>query len=190
MFQAPLLLHPRLDAKPWGGARLASYGFALDAGPEPLGEALLSHGDSLVELSHGDLIKLSTLSFIDPGSFVGPMGPGVTGERDLFPLLVKFIDGMDDLSIQVHPDDLLARELGEPTGKTEAWHVLAAEPGAVLYLGIADGVDPAAFFAAAQSGDPATASMLRTVPAIPGMTVLLPAGAIHAIGRGVLLYEI
>lgn len=97
---------------------------------------------------------------------------------------------MDDLSVQVHPDDALARAQGEPTGKTEAWYVLVAEPGAMLYLGFADGVEPDAFFAAARSGEPDDASMLRRAPAGPGMAVVLPAGVMHAIGRGVLVYEI
>src|ERR687898_798381 len=59
-----------------------------------------------------------------------------TGGQPIFPLLVKLIDGQADLSIQVHPDDRAAAAAGLGTGKTEAYHILAAEPGSVIYLGI------------------------------------------------------
>ena len=182
-----LRVRPRLDAKPWGGDRLAAFGFSLPGG-EPLGEALLSHGDALVEVG-GATMTLAEAVAANPDAYLGPDGARATAGGALLPVLAKVIDGRDDLSVQVHPDDALAREQGEATGKTEAWHVLDAEPGAVLYLGLADDVAPDDFFAAARRGEP-VATMLRTVPAVPGSTVVLPAGAVHALGRGVVLYEI
>lgn len=187
---APLRVIPRLDAKPWGGTRLADYGFRIETAGDPLGEALVTHGDSWIIEGNGQMSPLAKLAAAAPARMIGERGEAATGTSDRFPLLVKLIDGMDDLSVQVHPDDALARAQGEPTGKTEAWYVLAAEPGAMLYLGFADGVEPDAFFAAARSGDPGVAEMLRRVPAEPGMAVVLPAGVMHAIGRGVLVYEI
>ena len=72
----------------------------------------------------------------DPAAWIGARGLEATGGRPIFPLLVKLIDGQADLSIQVHPDDRAAAAAGLGTGKTEAYHVLAAEPGSVIYLGL------------------------------------------------------
>ncbi|MFM9105723.1 MAG: class I mannose-6-phosphate isomerase [Chloroflexota bacterium] len=190
MSDAPVLVHPRLDQKPWAGDRLAGLGFDRSPGPEPFGEALLTHGDAAAELESGERLPLSRLAAAQPGQFVGARGIDRTGTAGLFPYLVKFIDAAADLSIQLHPDDFIAREQGEITGKTEAWHVLHAEPGARLYLGLAEGVDAGAFLAAAEAGDPAAAGMLRSIPAEPGLTVVIPAGCVHALGSGVLIYEI
>jgi mannose-6-phosphate isomerase len=190
MSDAPVLIHPRLDQKPWAGDHLAGLGFERSEGPEGYGEALLTHGDATASLATGETASLAALAASQQDRFVGLRGAARAGTTGLFPYLAKFIDAADDLSIQVHPDDDLAREQGEPTGKTESWHVLAAEPGACLYLGLADGVDPEAFLAAAEAGDPATGSMLRAVPAVPGMTVVIPAGAVHALGKGVLIFEL
>jgi len=188
---APLLIRPRLDAKPWGGSRLARFGFGLAAGSEPLGEALLTHGDAtVVEPSAGEGRTLQRLVDAAPEVWVGALGAVVTGDRPCFPLLVKFIDAAADLSIQLHPDDRAARAIGEPLGKTEAWHVLAAEPGSWLYLGLRPGVAVEAFVAAVRAGGDGAAGLLRCIPAEPGTTVLLPAGTVHALGGGVLLYEI
>jgi mannose-6-phosphate isomerase len=190
MSDDPVLVSPRLDAKIWGGQRLASFGFDLPDSDEPLGEALLTHGDALAHLATGETLPLGDLAEREPGRFAGARGAEITGSPVLFPFLSKFIDAADDLSIQNHPDDEIAREQGEFTGKTEAWHVLAADPGAVLYLGLRDDADPEVFLAAAEAGDPAAAGMMRSMPAIPGQTFVLPAGAAHALGRGVVLYEI
>ena len=108
----------------------------------------------------------------------------------IFPLLVKLIDGQADLSIQVHPDDRAAAAAGLGTGKTEAYHILAAEPGSIIYLGLDPEVTPEEFAASCLRANGSAAGCLRQVPAAPGMTVLIPAGTPHALGAGVLLYEI
>jgi mannose-6-phosphate isomerase len=186
----PILLRPRLDAKPWGGDRLATFGHVLPDGAEPLGEALLTHGDAIVASGPDEGRRLGDLAAVNPTRWCGPRGLAVTGGAALFPLLVKLIDARADLSIQLHPNDRIARAAGEPTGKTETWHVLAAEPGCVLYAGLVPGADPERFAAAVRAGGGNAVAMLRTVPAAPGMTVFLPAGTVHALGAGVLLYEL
>lgn len=105
-----------------------------------------------------------------------------------FPVLVKIIDARENLSVQLHPDDEIARELNYPSGKTEAWHVLAAEPGASILIGLVPGTDPVAFFDAAERGEDVSSS-LRRIPAVAGQTVFVPPGTIHAIGAGVTLLE-
>lgn len=104
------------------------------------------------------------------------------------PLLVKVIDARENLSVQLHPSDAAARELGLPSGKTEAWHVLAAEPGAHFFLGLAPGVEPLEFLAAAERGEDVS-THLRRLPARPGQTVFVPPGTVHAIGAGIVLVE-
>jgi mannose-6-phosphate isomerase len=105
-------------------------------------------------------------------------------------LLIKLIDGQADLSIQVHPDDRAAAAAGLGTGKTEAYHILAADPGSVIYLGLEPGASPEAFALACRRADGSAARFLRRLTAVPGMTVLIPAGTPHALGAGIALYEI
>ncbi len=179
---------PRLDTKPWGGRNLHRLGLDLPPG-KPIGEALVSAGEAVVTEGYMQGHTLADIVRSDADSHLGIDGrAGAQGPVN-FPLLVKIIDATQNLSIQVHPDDEQARPLGKP-GKTEAWHVLAAEPGSLLYLGIRPGVTPDAFEAAAARLDGASAALMRTVPARPGMTVLIPAGTVHALGAGVMVYEV
>ena len=106
----------------------------------------------------------------------------------LFPLLIKLIDAQDDLSIQVHPNDQLARERHNSYGKTEMWYVLACEPGAALYVGFNKSVTREEYLQHVNDGT--LADILDRVPVKPGDTFFIPAGAIHAIGRGILIAEI
>jgi len=182
----PLPLRPRLDGKPWGGRLLAGYGLDYE-GDEPLGEAVATAPEAVV--GSGPLAgrTLGEVAEADPARWVGVRGLAVTGGRAVFPLLVKLIDAGQHLSIQVHPDDATAPS--GKLGKTEAWHVLATEPGGVLFLGLRPEVDAAEFGARCRSkGD--AAGCLRAVPAVPGTTVLVPAGTVHALGAGVLVYEV
>ncbi|MFO8010441.1 MAG: type I phosphomannose isomerase catalytic subunit [Dehalococcoidia bacterium] len=108
------------------------------------------------------------------------------------PVLVKFLDAREDLSVQVHPSDEIAAELGEnDTGKTEAWLVLQSEPGAVLYLGFKENVDKDEFERDLTAPDVNIAEKyLNAVPATPGDVIINPTGTPHAIGKGVFLLEI
>ena len=126
----------------------------------------------------------------DPAAWIGARGLAATGGRAIFPLLIKLIDGQADLSIQVHPDDRAAAAAGLGTGKTEAYHILAAEPGSVIYLGLEPKVTLEEFASSCLRANGSAAGCLRQIPAAPGMTVLIPAGTPHALGAGILLYEI
>jgi len=98
------------------------------------------------------------------------------------PVLVKFIDSQKDLSVQVHPDDTTAKKLGETEpGKNEAWLILKAEPRSVLYLGFRKKFGNAKLI---------TAEHLSKIEAAPGDVFNIPAGTVHAIGKGILLLEI
>lgn len=182
----PLLLTPHLDEKPWGGRGLARFGFDLPPAAS-IGEALLTGSEARV--AEGPLAgrTLGEIVAADPPGTIGERGLRVTRGLPLFPLLIKLIDARNDLSIQVHPGDDNAPP--GSLGKTEAWHVLEAEPGSWLYLGLQEGVDAAELETLARTGR-STAHLMRRVPAIPGTTVLLPHGTVHALGAGVLIYEI
>jgi len=108
---------------------------------------------------------------------------------DRFPLLLKFLDAQQTLSVQVHPNDEQAARLDPPDlGKTEAWVVLAAEPGSVIYAGLHEGVDRAALAQAIADGT-TNLCLHRFKPRV-GDCVLVPAGIVHAIGAGLLIAEI
>lgn len=179
---------PRLVEKPWGGRKLASFG--MDIPPDGvIGEALVTAGEAVVAAGDGALRTLGELVQSDRSGRLGVRGSAAVGGRTMFPLLVKLIDARENLSIQVHPDDAQAWALG-CIGKTEAWHVLAAQPGAQLFLGLRPGIDIEEFARAANALDGSSAALLRSVPAQVGTTVLIPAGTVHALGAGVVVYEI
>jgi mannose-6-phosphate isomerase len=184
---SPFRVDPRLDPKPWGSRGLARFGFPLPSGI-PIGEALITAGDARAYSGSGVATHLGALVAADPVGIVGRRGLSATANRPLFPLLVKLIDAAENLSIQVHPDDTAASTVGK-LGKTEAWHILAAAPNAVLYLGLRTDVSIADFAACCNRGGE-TAALLRQIPAVPGTTLLIPAGTVHALGAGVLVYEV
>jgi mannose-6-phosphate isomerase len=104
------------------------------------------------------------------------------------PLLVKFITTFDKLSVQVHPGDDYARRHHNCSGKTEMWHILAAQPGAQIAAGFREPVSKERLSAAAVSGD--ILKLLEWHDAAPGDTFFIPAGTVHAIGAGLTLCEI
>ena len=114
---------------------------------------------------------------------------GTTRRSDAFPLLIKFLDATDRLSVQVHPDDERAKQF-EPgaNGKTEAWVILDAEPDSRLYVGLKEGVDAGRLRRALDAGD--VEDCLHTIAVQPGDCVFIPAGTVHAIGEGILLAEV
>ncbi|MGE3165657.1 MAG: type I phosphomannose isomerase catalytic subunit [Planctomycetota bacterium] len=111
------------------------------------------------------------------------------GREPRLPLLYKFIDAREALSVQVHPDDALVAELGlEGAGKTEAWIILDAAPGASIVYGLEPGLTYEGYLARARVGRGAEG--LARVPVQRGDIAYLPAGTLHAIGAGVMLAEI
>ena len=111
-----------------------------------------------------------------------------TGQR--FPLLIKILDCNDWLSVQVHPNDEQARQMEGPDqfGKTEAWHILEAADGAQLIAGVKDGTTAQALAAAIRNGSIIDHAQYHT--AHTGDTVYMPAGTLHALGPGFLVYEV
>jgi mannose-6-phosphate isomerase len=182
------LVCPSLDAKPWGGQALRAFGFQI-RDDQTIGEALITANDVIVIKGYGAGSTLGEIVALDPDRFLGARALEVVGGRALFPLLVKLIDANEDLSIQVHPNDEQAAPF-DRLGKTEAWYVLQAEPGSKLYLGLTDPDALDQFVEAADRLDGSSALHLRAVEAKTGTTYLLPAGTVHALGAGVIVYEI
>lgn len=178
----------RLDSKPWGGTRLRQYGFPIGEG-ETIGESLITAGDAVVKAGFGAGRTLDDIVSDDPLEYLGLLGLAAVSGRAVFPLLAKIIDARQHLSIQVHPNDDGASSVNK-LGKTEAWHVLAADDDAPLFVGLRSSDAFEAFRERAALLDGSSAEMLRVVPAVPGETMLLPAGTIHALGAGVMVYEI
>lgn len=183
----PLVFHPIFKARVWGGRNLARlYGKQLPPNT-PVGEAWeISDrpGDQSV-IANGPLAgtTLTTLTRQQPESVLGP----AFAHLDRFPLLIKIIDAADLLSLQVHPPAHVARRLrAEP--KTEMWFVAHAEPGAELYLGLRRGVTRAEFEAKLAEGT--VAECVHRISVRQGQTVFIPAGRLHALGAGLVVFEI
>lgn len=180
----PLLFEPALRTKVWGGRQLETrLHKALPPG-EPIGESWEIYYKNRV--SNGSLKgkTLSELIAAYPMEMVGK--PDADPE---FPLLIKFIDAQEWLSVQVHPDDRLAAELeGEPRGKTECWYVVDAVPGAQLAYGLAEPLDADSFRKAIAEGR--TKDVIQYVEVAAGDCIYVPAGTLHALGPGILIYEL
>jgi mannose-6-phosphate isomerase len=171
----PLLLAPSYDAKTWGGRRLESLGKLLP--PGKIGESLESGPEAVIDGGPFDGVTLGALSRTHARALFGSRGVAVAASFNDFPLLVKLIDANDDLSVQVHPDDASAP--AGKRGKTEAWYILDAQPGARIVSGVRGPIEI----------DRISEQLVETVVQ-PGEVYFVPAGTVHAIGAGVLLYEI
>lgn len=181
----PLLLEPAVHVKVWGGRQLETVmGKSLPT-DEPYGEAWELH-DS-VTVANGPYAGRTI------GELIAVMGHALIGQAhdpvEGMPLLAKLIDASAWLSVQVHPNDVQARELeGDPRGKTEAWIILATEPDARLVVGLKPGTSREAVAAAIRENTLEDLLVYATVQ--PGDVLYMPANTVHALGPGILLYEI
>ena len=180
---------PRLVERPWGGRRLGDFVDTPLPGPGPFGEAWLAGPDAVVAAGPAAGATIGSLARRHGAAFVGTAPADRFGDR--MPLLVKLLDAAEPLSVQVHPDDAYAlREEAASghLGKDEAWLVLAAQPGAVVSWGWRRDVDADEVRRAAEGGD--LGALLREEPVSPGDVIVNEAGVVHAVGAGVLLYEV
>jgi len=183
----PLLLQPRYDERPWGGRRLArQLGKPLPESAR-IGESWETTG--VARVGNGPLAGATLQELVehDPEALLGDRGRAASAPFGDFPLLAKFIDAHETLSVQVHPDDVEAARHGQ-RGKTEAWHILDTTADSFLITGFRDQVTPALIRVALK--DQRLDQLLERLPVEAGDTIIVPAGTVHAIGAGVLLYEI
>ncbi len=190
----PLKFKPIYKQRIWGGQKLREvFNKDIPAG-EKIGESweLADLPDDKSVIANGELAG-QTLS-----SAIEKYPKEITGDENFtgpFPLLIKFLDAEDILSVQVHPDPETCRRLGKGEPKTECWYIISApasscrKTGAgVIYKGLKKGVTKKKFAEAIKKGT--VADMLTEVPVEAGQCHFLPAGTAHSIGAGLLIAEI
>lgn len=185
----PLKFEPILKDKIWGGTKLKSL-FNKEAATDVLGESWELSGIEKDEsvVTNGFLAgnTLPELIEIYMGELVGD---GIFEEYGhSFPLLFKLIDANENLSIQVHPGDEVAAERHNSYGKTEMWYVVDAEQEAELIIGFTKDCSHDEYLDALDEGK--VEDLLQKVPVKKGDVFFIPAGLVHAIGKGVVVAEI
>ncbi len=182
-----LLLSPTVKETLWGGRKLIDdFGYQTDGENAAEAWLLSCHKDGPSLVKNG-AYKGKTLKEAIDAEGAEVLGSNNAGKTD-FPILIKLIDACDKLSVQVHPGDEYARRVENENGKTEAWLILDAQPGAQLIYGVNKAVDRADFGKAVADGTLDT--LINTVTVRAGDVVFIPSGMLHAIGAGILLAEV
>ena len=183
----PLKFFPIYKNKIWGGNRLKSK-LNRDIKEENVGESweVSTNKDSISIVKNGkyENKKLTELIREFPKELLGEN----YSSNDKFPLLLKIIDASKKLSVQVHPDDKMAQELANGSGKTEMWYVLGANKEAKLYIGLKDIKGKNHLREVIEKGQ--LQNYLNTINVQRGDFFYIPAGTVHAIGGGLMLVEI
>ncbi|MDR3217985.1 MAG: class I mannose-6-phosphate isomerase [Dysgonamonadaceae bacterium] len=185
----PLKFKPILKEVIWGGDEICRFK-DLTPARTGIGESWeISHvKDNVSIVSDGEL-KGKSLE-----ELIAVYGADLLGKKVIdrfgtnFPLLIKFIDARDSLSIQVHPDDALARKRHNSFGKTEMWYIVDAAKDAFLYSGFAESITPEQYVQSLE--DDTFTNYLQKHEVEPGNVFFLPAGRVHAIGAGCFIAEI
>lgn len=185
----PIKFVPIYKEKVWGGNRLMKELLKEIAVTTEIGESweIACHKEGTCKISNG-MYRNKTLEELMHENSSEIFGKISTNFKDRFPLLVKFIDANDKLSVQVHPDDDYAMRYENDLGKTEMWYVVDAHPGAKIIYGLKKGVTKDDFIKAIERND--IASTLREVEVKKGDVIFIPAGTVYAIGKGILIAEI
>jgi mannose-6-phosphate isomerase len=184
----PFTFQPIFKERVWGGREIERlYGKQLPPGA-PIGESWeISDrpGDASV-IANGPLAG-KNLRWLMENHAAEMLGGAKSATGNRFPLLCKILDARDKLSLQVHPPAKKAAELGgEP--KTEMWFIADAAPGAELYVGLKRGVTRTEFERKIRDGS--VAECFHRLPVKPGDSMFLPSGRVHAIGAGLVIFEI
>jgi mannose-6-phosphate isomerase len=184
--QYPLLMEPFFSQRPWGGDRLnlilkkktpekgGPWGEAWELSDHPDGRSIITNGPS-AGMEFGELMRKHPEQMC-----------GISHKSERYPLLVKYLDAREDLSIQVHPDDSKAPP--DDRGKTECWYIMECEPGAEIIHGLKDGTDAALLREAAVRGT--LEDCICRVPVRKGDFVYNPAGTVHGLLGGTLICEV
>jgi mannose-6-phosphate isomerase len=186
---APFRLSPWFSPRPWGSRTLLPWFDRVVAeNEEPIGEAWLTGPDCVVETGAHRGTTLAVLTQQHPVEMLGAFAESSSAKQSAdYPLLLKLIFPQDKLSVQVHPDDELARASGHPRGKTECWYVLEAAPGATLGVGLRKGVTREAVRDGIANGT--LEKLIKHLPVSAGDMIFVDPGTVHAIGPGVVLLE-
>lgn len=187
----PMFMDPDFKETVWGGTRIMTeFGKKIPSANTGESWEVAAHKNGNSTIRNG-FLKGKTLQEAINEYPAEIMGYSVVREdRSRFPLLIKIIDADNDLSIQVHPNDEMAARLEGPgvSGKTEMWYVIDAEEGAQLVYGFKKDMTADAFAKAIEEGT--LEKYLNYVPVKKGDCFFIPAGTLHAIGKGILIAEI
>lgn len=185
----PFRFEPFFQNYLWGGRNLATrlgkrlppdgvWAESWEIIDHPHHQSIIING-RFAGQSLGELIRREPARILGPG-----MQPG-----GRLPLLLKYLDCQQVLSVQVHPSDAYAQKMNPPDfGKTEAWYIVDSQPGAVLYAGLQSGVTPGDLLTALESGS--VEECLHRIEPRAGDCIFVPAGTVHALGAGLLVAEI
>jgi mannose-6-phosphate isomerase len=187
----PLKFKPILKERLWGGCRLGSLlGKKYPNTEQHFGESWdLSAVEKSESVVTNGFLKGNTLAEIAEIYMSDLLGESVyEAYGDKFPLLIKFIDSAQALSVQVHPNDEMAQEQSDSFGKNEMWYVMEAEPDSEIIVGFTKPVNRLEF--ASHIKNDTVSSVLKSYKVAKGDFFYIPAGTIHAIGKGVLLLEV
>lgn len=169
----------------WGGNRLREYGKISDADKIAESWELSCHPDGESVIASGEYAGMTLTAFLKQH----PEALGRECQKfDRFPVLIKLIDAHDNLSVQVHPDNEYALEHEGEYGKTEMWYIVDAEPGAELLYGFSREVAKEEFRRSIEENT--LLDIVRHVPVKKGDVFFIPAGTLHAIGKGILIAEV
>lgn len=188
----PLKFTPVTREVVWGGSRLVAAGKKAPKGknPDKIGESMeicpLVEYESVAANGYLKSNTLSELIEVYMGELVGERTYDKFGLE--FPLLLKFLDVNDTLSVQVHPNDEFALQEHGTRGKTEMWYIIEATPEAAIYLDLKHSLTEEEYDSVVESGT--IAQHLNRIPVQKGDAFLIPAGTIHSIDKGVLLAEV
>lgn len=186
---APFRIEPVFTARIWGFRDLRPW-YDRVADGEPIGEVWLTGDDCKVATGPNAGKKLGALFSEEHAALLG-VGAAAVGSPFAplaeSPLLIKTIFAREKLSVQVHPDDAMARKYGEPRGKTECWYALAAEPGAEVAVGVKPGTTLDEIKEGIQTGT--LENKLNMLSVAAGDMIFVDAGTVHAIWPGSILLE-
>lgn len=182
----PLKLQPAFKDYLWGGTRLVTeYGKKTSLSPVAESWELSCHPDGPSLIANGPLSgKMLADVLQEQPQLLGTKGQGFED----FPILIKLIDAKEPLSLQVHPDDAYARRVEQQFGKNEMWYILDCDPGAEIILGFQKPLSQKAF--RSQIADNTILDSVHSIPVAPGDCFCIPAGLLHAIGKGILVAEV
>lgn len=189
MINYPIKFEPILKEKIWGGSKLITK-FNKKSTLKNIGESweISSVEGSVSVVSNGKFVGKTLQEIIETykDKLVGKNNYANFGNK--FPILIKFIDAKQDLSVQVHPNDALAKKRHNSFGKTEMWYIMQADKGSRLILGFKHAITPEKYLDLLK--EKKIMSVLKEVPVKKGDAFFIETGTVHAIGAGVVLAEI
>lgn len=185
MKNEPIKLLPAFKDYLWGGTRLKTD-YNKHSSLDILAESweLSAHKDGQSVVATGKNAGMSFGEYIKTNDVIGRK----TKAFDFFPILIKFIDAKDNLSVQVHPDDEYSLKNNGEYGKTEMWYVMESEPGASLYFGFNRTITKNEFKQRLEENT--LLEVLNKVPVKKGDVFFIKSGTVHAIGKGIMICEI